>query len=276
MLRKFERASFPIMHACRHAVFVERIRRIVIHTISFTKHRNRDKIHYMNPHQKRLRPEGNKNDRLRDGSTASLLPLVGYMRVSKADGSQTLDLQQDALEAAGVPERNLYSDTASGKRDDRPGLDACLKALRAGDTLVVWKLDRLGRNLRHLVNVVHDLTERGVGLRVLTGQGAAIDTTTAAGKLVFGIFAALAEFERELISERTRAGLAAARARGRKGGRKPKMTPAKIRLAAAAMGKKGTIVGDLCAELGITRATIYRYVSPTGELRRDGKKVVGV
>lgn len=216
-----------------------------------------------------------KNDRLRESQDATPLPLVGYMRVSKADGSQVLDLQADALIAAGIPERNIYSDTASGKRDDRPGLDNCLKALRSGDTLVVWKLDRLGRNLRHLVNVVHDLTERNVGLRVLTGQGAAIDTTTAAGKLVFGIFAALAEFERELISERTRAGLAAARARGRKGGRKPKMTPAKIRLAAAAMGKKGTIVSDLCAELGITTATIYRYVSPTGELRQDARKVVG-
>ena len=135
---------------------------------------------------------------------------------------------------------------------------------------MVWKLDRLGRNLRHLVNVVHDLTERNVGLRVLTGQGAAIDTTTAAGKLVFGIFAALAEFERELISERTRAGLAAARARGRKGGRRPKMSPAKLRLASAAMGKRGTVVGDLCSELGITRSTIYRYVSLTGALRKAG------
>ena len=197
------------------------------------------------------------------------------MRVSKADGSQVLDLQADALRAAGVAERNLYSDTASGKRDDRPGLENCLKALRSDDTLVVWKLDRLGRNLRHLVNTVSDLTERGIGLRVLTGQGAAIDTTTAAGKLVFGIFASLAEFERELISERTRAGLAAARARGRTGGRKPKMTPAKLRLASAAMGKRGTIVGDLCKELGITRATLYRHVSPTGALRVDGRKIVG-
>ena len=122
------------------------------------------------------------------------MPVIGYMRVSKADGSQVLDLQGDALVAAGVAERNLYSDTASGKLDDRPGLDACLKALRDGDTLVVWKLDRLGRNLRHLVNIVHDLTTRRVGFRVLTGQGAAIDTTTPAGKLVFGIFASLAEF----------------------------------------------------------------------------------
>ena len=228
----------------------------------------------MNIHKIRNTEGSNKNDRLRDDPKATPLPLVGYMRVSKADGSQVLDLQADALIAAGIPERNLYSDTASGKRDDRPGLDSCLKALRSGDTLVVWKLDRLGRNLRHLVNVVHDLTERNVGLRVLTGQGAAIDTTTAAGKLVFGIFAALAEFERELISERTRAGLAAARARGRKGGRRPKMTPAKLRLASAAMGKRGTVVGDLCSELGITRSTIYRYVSPTGALRKAGDALV--
>jgi DNA invertase Pin-like site-specific DNA recombinase len=134
-------------------------------------------------------------------------PLIGYMRVSKADGSQVLDLQRDALLAAGVTERHIYSDTASGSKDERPGLASCLQSLREGDTLVVWKLDRLGRNLRHLINTVHDLTTAGVGLRVLTGQGAAIDTTTAAGKLVFGIFAALAEFERELITERTRAGL---------------------------------------------------------------------
>jgi len=222
-----------------------------------------------------MRPKKDRkeNDRLRDAPKQS--PLFGYMRVSKADGSQVLDLQADALQTAGVAERNLYSDTASGKRDDRPGLENCLKALRAGDTLVVWKLDRLGRNLRHLVNTVSDLTERSIGLRVLTGQGAAIDTTTASGKLVFGIFASLAEFERELISERTRAGLAAARARGRMGGRKSKMTPAKIRLASAAMGKRGTIVGELCRELGVTRATLYRHVSPTGALRDDGKKVVG-
>ncbi|MCP4286661.1 MAG: recombinase family protein, partial [Gammaproteobacteria bacterium] len=112
-----------------------------------------------------------------------------------------------------------------------------LKSLRKGDVLVVWKLDRLGRNLRHLVNVVQALAERGIGFQVITGQGAHIDTTTPSGKLVFGIFAALAEFERDLIQERTKAGLAAARARGRKGGRKYELTKAQVRLAQAAMGR---------------------------------------
>ena len=196
------------------------------------------------------------------------------MRVSKADGSQTVELQRDALLAAGVDPDQLYDDHASGRNDDRPGLASCLKALRDGDTLVVWKLDRLGRNLHHLVNAVHDLTARGVGLKVLTGQGAAIDTTTPAGKLVFGIFAALAEFERELISERTQAGLASARARGRKGGRPYKMTPAKLRLATASMGQPDTKINELCAAMGITRQTLYRHVSPTGELRPDGRKLL--
>ena len=200
--------------------------------------------------------------------------LIGYMRVSKADGSQVVDLQRDALLAAGVGPDQLYQDLASGKRDDRPGLAAALKALRRGDALVAWKLDRLGRDLRHLVNLVHDLTERGVGLRILTGQGAAIDTTTASGKLVFGIFAALAEFVRELIVERTRAGLLAARARGRRGGRPYKMTPAKLRLARAAMAARETNVGDLCRELGVTRQTLYRHVGPVGELREDGRKLL--
>lgn len=200
--------------------------------------------------------------------------LIGYMRVSKADGSQSVDLQRDALIAAGVQPEHLYEDLASGRRDDRPGLAACLKALREGDTLVAWKLDRLGRDLRHLINTVHDLTARGVGLKVLTGHGAAIDTTTAAGKLVFGIFGALAEFERELIAERTRAGLASARARGRHGGRPFKMSPAKLRLAMAAMGKPETEVGSLCKELGVTRQTLYRHVGPKGELRPDGQKLL--
>lgn len=200
--------------------------------------------------------------------------LVGYMRVSKADGSQNTDLQRDALVAAGVDADALYQDHASGKKDDRPQLVACIKALREGDTLVIWKLDRLGRDLRHLVNVVHDLTQRGIGLKVLAGEGSAIDTSTSSGKLVFGIFAALAEFERELIRERTLAGLAASRARGRRGGRPYKMTAAKIRLAMASMGQPDTTVSDLCKELGVSRQTLYRHVSPTGELRDDGHRVL--
>lgn len=139
---------------------------------------------------------------------------------------------------------------------------------------VVWKLDRLGRDLRHLINTVHDLTARGTGLKVLTGHGAPIDTTTAAGKLVFGIFAALAEFERELIAERTTAGLASARARGRNGGRPYKMTPVKLRLAMASMGQSETKVSTLCQELGITRQTLYRHISPVGQLRADGIKLL--
>ena len=201
--------------------------------------------------------------------------LIGYMRVSKADGSQTLDLQRDALLAAGVEPGHLYEDQASGKRDNRPGLEACLKALRQDDTLVAWKLDRLGRDLRHLVNLVHDLTKRGIGLKILAGQGAQLDTTTANGRLVFGIFAALAEFEHALIVERTQAGLASARARGRNGGRPFKMTAPKLRLAQAAMGTPGTKVGELCAELGVTRQTLYRHVDPKGLLRPDGEKLLG-
>jgi DNA invertase Pin-like site-specific DNA recombinase len=200
--------------------------------------------------------------------------LIGYMRVSKADGSQVVDLQRDALVAAGVAAEQLYTDRASGKRDDRPGLEAYLKALRVGDTLVIWKLDRLGRNLKHLVDVVQGLNDRGVGLKVLAGQGASIDTTTANGRLMFNFFAALAEFERELIVERTVAGLASARARGRSGGRPFKMTAAKLRLAQAAMGKPGTSIAELCAELGVKRQTLYRHVTPTGELRPDGEKVL--
>ena len=200
--------------------------------------------------------------------------LIGYVRVSKADGSQTTDLQKDALIAAGVYENHIYEDKASGKHDARPGLDAALKALREGDTLVIWKLDRLGRDLRHLVNTVHDLENRQIGFKVLSGHGASIDTTTPAGKLVFGIFAALAEFERELISERTKAGLASARARGRSGGAPYKMTTAKLRLAMAAMGQPKTKVGELCRELGITRQTLYRHVAPDGSIRSDGEKLL--
>lgn len=201
--------------------------------------------------------------------------LIGYMRVSKADGSQVLDMQRDALLAAGIDTEHMYEDLASGSLDARPGLIGCLKALRAGDTLLVWKLDRLGRNLRHLINTVHELTTKGVGFQVLTGHGASINTRTPEGQLVFGIFAALAEFERALISERTKVGLASARARGRNGGGQYKMTPAKLRLAMAAMGQKETVVSELCKELGVTRQTLYRHLSPDGTLRQDGQKMLG-
>lgn len=199
---------------------------------------------------------------------------LGYARISKADGSQTLDLQMDALAAAGVAPEHLYQDEASGKRDGRPGLDACLKALREGDTLYIWKLDRLGRDLKHLVTTVRGLADRGVGLSVLTGQGANIDTTTSSGKLIFGIFAALAEFEGDLIRERTMAGLAAARARGRHGGRKFELTKNQIRLAQSAMANRDIHVAQLCEELDISRATLYRYVGPDGALRSHALKAL--
>jgi DNA invertase Pin-like site-specific DNA recombinase len=201
--------------------------------------------------------------------------LLGYMRVSKSDGSQVLDLQRDALIAAGVDPAHIYEDYASGKKDDRPGLLGLLKAARPQDCILTWKLDRLGRSLRTLVNTVSDLEKRGVAFKVLTGQGAAIDTTTPSGKLIFGIFAALAEWEKDQIVERTNAGLASARARGRKGGRPFTMTPAKVRLAMAAMGKPETVVGNLCKELGVTRQTLYRHVGPDGSPREDGKKLLG-
>jgi DNA invertase Pin-like site-specific DNA recombinase len=200
--------------------------------------------------------------------------LLGYARVSKSDGTQVLDLQNDALKAFGIDEENIYSDYASGKLDDRANLQACLKALRKDDTLVVWKLDRLGRNLKHLINIVHDLQNRGIGFKVLTGQGADIDTNTANGRLIFSIFASLAEYERELISERTKAGLASARARGRKGGRKFKMTPTKLQLAQGAMDNPETKISELCKELGITRQTLYRHVDPKGQLRADAHKLI--
>ncbi len=193
---------------------------------------------------------------------------VGYMRVSKADGSQVLDLQHDALLGAGVEADHIYHDKASGSKDDRPGLTACLKALRKGDVLVIWKLDRLGRNLKHLIETVEDLSKRGVGFKVI--HGAPIDTTTSQGKLMFTMFGALAEFERDVIKERTIAGLAAARARGRVGGRKTVFTASKLRRAAAGMANRDTHVADLCEELDISRATLYNYVTPDGKFTSRG------
>ncbi|QSZ43185.1 transposon DNA-invertase (plasmid) [Sulfurimonas aquatica] len=200
--------------------------------------------------------------------------LIAYARISKADDSQVLDLQLDALIEAGVDIKNIYTDKISGVKDSRPGLENCLKALRQDDILVVWKLDRLGRNLKHLISTIEDLNQRGVGFKVLTGEGVNIDTTTPAGKMIFSIFGAFAEFERELIRERTLAGLKAARARGKKGGRKFQLTKSQVRLAQVAMKNRDTSVGELCKELNITRPTLYRYVAPNGELREFGEKVL--
>jgi DNA invertase Pin-like site-specific DNA recombinase len=200
--------------------------------------------------------------------------LIGYVRVSKSDGTQTLTPQRDALLAAGVNPARIYEDLASGRHDDRPGLAACLKALQPGNTLVVWKLDRLGRDLRHLVNTVEELRNRGVGLKVLAGAGAQIDTTTANGRLAFGIFAAFAEFERELIAERTRAGLAAARARGRLGGRPRKMDRATLIMAMSAMADRTAVAAEVAARLGMTTTTLYTYVNGDGTPKAAGQAVL--
>ena len=199
---------------------------------------------------------------------------IGYVRVSKNDGSQCLDLQRDALLGEGISSERIYEDLASGRHDNRPGLNTCLKALQPGNTLVVWKLDRLGRNLKHLVNLVDDLQQKQIGLKVLAGQGAQIDTTTANGRLVFGIFAALAEFERELIAERTKAGLIAARARGRKGGRPRKVDKEKLQMAATALSDPKSIACDVAKRLGITTATLYAYVNGDGSLKEPGHKLL--
>ena len=178
--------------------------------------------------------------------------LVGYARVSTTD--QNLDLQKDALHAAGC--ERLLTDTVSGARAERPGLTAALQECRSGDTLVVWKLDRLGRSLPHLVETVRELSVRGVGFKSLQEQ---IDTTTSSGTLIFHLFAALAEFERDLIRERTNAGLAAARARGRNGGR-PKGVDQKKQKAALALKKDGRhSIREICDIVGISRNTYYKY-----------------
>jgi len=197
---------------------------------------------------------------------------VGYMRVSKGNGVQSLDLQRDALLAAGVDAKDIYEDKASGKKDDRPGLAACLKALRPGDTLIVWRLDRLGRSLKHLIQTIDDLTKDGVGFKCLTGVD--IDTTTPTGRLVLTIFAGLAEFERELIRERVMAGLEAARARGHTGGRMSSLTPSMLRRAQAAMASRDTNVTHLADELGVSRTTLYRCITPEGKLTEVGERVL--
>ncbi len=186
--------------------------------------------------------------------------IVGYARVSTDD--QTLALQLDALQAAGC--ETVFRDTISGAKTERPGLSKALEHVRNGDMLVVWRLDRLGRSLSHLIDLIQTLEGRGVGFKSLTEQ---IDTTTSGGKLIFHIFGALAEFERNLIRERTMAGLQAARARGRKGGRPRKPnSDTKIVMAKRLHADPNNSIADICKTLGVSRATLYRYLS-LGETR---------
>ena len=199
---------------------------------------------------------------------------IGFIRVSKSDGSQSLDLQLDALINAGVDSKRIYKDLASGRKDHRPGLENCLKALQPGNNLVIWKLDRLGRDLKHLVNMVDELNNQNIGLKVLAGNGAQIDTSTANGKLIFGIFAALAEFERSLIIERTKAGLEAARARGKKGGRPRKMDITTIKMAMLAMSDKNAVAKEVAKKLGITTTTLYMYINGDGSAKEVALKIL--
>ena len=177
--------------------------------------------------------------------------LIGYCR--KSTHEQNLDLQRDALAAAGV--ERVFEDCISGSTNQRPGLDQALATLRTGDTLVVWRLDRLGRSLKHLIDTVSALEADGVGFKSITE---AIDTTTSGGKLVFHMFGALAEFERELIRERTKAGLEAARARGRKGGRPKKLDAKRLAQAKALLADPAQSATEVASMLNLSRATLYR------------------
>lgn len=184
------------------------------------------------------------------------MAFIGYARVSTGD--QTLDLQKDALHAAGC--LDVYEEVASGARMTRPQLAAALRACRRGDTLVIWKLDRLGRNTKHLLEIVEDLTQRDIGLKTLTGF--AIDTHTPHGRLALQMFAALAEYERALIQERIMAGIAAARARGRNGGRKPKLSPEQQQLAVD-MAQGGIPIATIARTLQCSRHTVYKALGQT-------------
>jgi len=194
--------------------------------------------------------------------------LLGYARVSTAD--QKPELQLDALKAAGC--YRVFVDKASGVLDERPQLLKVLDQLRPGDTLVVWKLDRLGRSLRHLIDTIADLQRRGIGFRSVQES---IDTTTPGGKLIFHIFGALAEFERDLIRERTVAGLVAARARGRTGGRPLSMTTHKVAVARQMYASRDYSVAAIAQTLGVSRASIYRHLPQANQKSgdRDGPTV---
>jgi len=188
--------------------------------------------------------------------------LIGYARVSTED--QKMDLQKDALIAHGVDPEFLFEEKISGVKSTRPQLQTCLKMLRRGDVLVVWRLDRLGRSIRELVTISHDLAEKGVELRSLTEM---IDTTSAGGRLIFNVFAAVAQFERDIISERTKAGLKAARLRGHKGGRKPKLTDKQRHALLKLLDDPTYTQTDAAAMFGISRATVYREL----KMQRDAK-----
>jgi DNA invertase Pin-like site-specific DNA recombinase len=184
--------------------------------------------------------------------------LIGYARVSTND--QELHLQIDALKQAGCMDELIFTDKVSGAKSYRPGLDACLKKVEKGDVLLVWRLDRLGRSMSHLVGLVEQLQQKGIGFKSICDG--AIDTTTASGELIFNIFSSLAQFERRLIQERTRAGLSAARARGRKGGRKPVQADnPKVKMAKKMSKDRNMSIDEICSTLRISRATYYRYVS---------------
>jgi DNA invertase Pin-like site-specific DNA recombinase len=184
--------------------------------------------------------------------------LVGYARVST--NGQELRLQTDALQKAGVPKKLIFIDKVCGAKSERPGLDECLGQLREGDTLIVWRLDRLGRSVRHLIDLVEDLRQRKVGFKSICDG--AINTTSASGELIFHIFTALAQFERRLIQERTRAGLESARARGRLGGRKPMpVNDPRVQTAKRMHADKTMPIVDICKTLRISRPTLYRYLA---------------
>ncbi len=178
--------------------------------------------------------------------------LIGYARVSTQE--QTLDLQKDALEKIGC--FKIFTDVISGAKAERKGLEETLEYVREGDTLVVWRLDRLGRSLKHLIETITRLNNRKIGFKSITEN---IDTTTSGGKLIFHIFGA--EFERDIIRERTNAGLIAARARGRKGGRPKSLTGKKVAMAQELYNNKQNAIVDICKTLGISRATLYRYIN---------------
>ena len=186
--------------------------------------------------------------------------MVGYMRVSSTDDRQSVDLQRDALLTAGVDDRHVYSDKASGARDDRPGLKACLAYVKEGDSLVVWKLDRLGRSLPHLLSIVTDLKNRGIAFRSLTEQ---MDTTTPHGELLFSLFGALAQYERALTRERVMAGLAAAKRRGRQGGRPPTIDAEMMEQIKIALDG-GASKASICRSFKVPRSTLI------GSLERVG------